>query len=651
MRIIELERLAATLLVAACPDWQLSLEFTPKDWQKEVTLKLRKELQKLQAQKMTEIDMQLKTNHKSGSGREMSATTRAMPGSGDSGVSGTRGGNDTTYRPDSTQNSATAVAGNTPSVRKRFCMQARTRGTAPGNVSGEDTTLHGTSAEPGMKHCAALVPGSGKPGLYTHLVPIPGTGVVNTRGTTPVYTPTVNPVPCNQPLLAFINRTRSVPVASAQSRFLQPIQQREKLLRDYYNTKVQHMCTLPGVPTSSSSLDAETDPARLGSAPVLVGSASCSASIARMASVAHGAAESTTLAGVDTADSSGTPPVPETSFPTPPPQTVSDTTNSSQTEPASRDGGRQPDRRNVVSVDKTIKLTASQRQSRLHGVLETATRLWHWMKVHITILEQTKHHSVPELLSQCAIRGVQRFLDRRLMTHPPDGLDGYLRNAVYESMMTCHANLAFFQRQGITNGKTPSATIFAQSLHPEHVAAVQATMASKSSIDLSTDQSHPYRDVLDVALFGYFFATRTRGVDFVPRYYASHFGRERWCAQHSDVIVDVSPTGSRPAARPLLCDHEPVIVHLFGQWVVLYKGGTWWCRTGMESIATWCLLFCIGQKCISRDGGLNCSSALGDVMEDWDQPCSADDNTSDTVRVLATSWFESCRSQNHRNWQ
>lgn len=215
------------------------------------------------------------------------------------------------------------------------------------------------------------------------------------------------------------------------------------------------------------------------------------------------------------------------------------------------------------------------------GVLETGCRLWHWTSLQLTLVAQRTACPIPPLALAGAVAGVRAFMALRLSIAPPDELPLELRTAVVEHCLTGHARLWQAQKSKGRTTLAASGTVFADTLHPEQTRSILATVTDRPAEQLLADQAHPFRDVLAVTGFGFFFELQTRGVPWRTQFYSSHLNSP------TELHTLAFPV-PQPGTRPL-----PVcrVAHLLGQWCVLTETTVVWLRSGEEAVAAWTTLF------------------------------------------------------------
>ena len=214
-------------------------------------------------------------------------------------------------------------------------------------------------------------------------------------------------------------------------------------------------------------------------------------------------------------------------------------------------------------------------------VLETSCRLWHWGELQLQLVRQRTVQPIPPAVLETAVRGLRGFMAARLRLAPPDELSLVLRVAVMEHCLVGHARLWQARKTQSRDARATTEVTFKDTLHPEEVRTIMATLVDRPSKELLDDATHPFRDTLQVAGFGFFFELFSRGVPWVDHYFLSHFNSTDHLAQQ---VFPPAPSGFRP---PDVCH----VAHVLGQWCVFSANHLTWVRSGEEAAAVWCLLF------------------------------------------------------------
>jgi hypothetical protein len=228
-------------------------------------------------------------------------------------------------------------------------------------------------------------------------------------------------------------------------------------------------------------------------------------------------------------------------------------------------------------------------ESKMRGILEVATRLSFWTNTHLRIMRERQCIA---LRSSELSRGVFRLramFSDVLRIEPDDSVRVLFTTLVYQNAMTACTREFYLQRNPRQSVRMNMITIMNNSLSPEHIKWIQSSFNGKKMTEIVIDNIHPYKDLVDLCLFGSQFEVQTKQT-WLKRYCA--FGNS-----FQDMVpVMFSATRDNRPRRPL-------VVLVAGQWCVLERIDTvFLCKTSIEAVLVWLLLIWTRYDCTLEDG-------------------------------------------------
>jgi hypothetical protein len=270
-------------------------------------------------------------------------------------------------------------------------------------------------------------------------------------------------------------------------------------------------------------------------------------------------------------------------------------------------------------ADTAVTDARDQTDSQIYGasikgkqlaVLATAVRTTIWLNIQLHLVQSLESVNIQHGELLCidkARKGVIGFLNEHMSIQPHFKVRSMIITLIYEYNLTGGASQLYRQmRPDYAKEKIAVSSVLEEILHPEHRRMIRSSFNKRDMTTLFKDTTNPFRNIIIFGLFGWFVNTQLQ-VDWRWLYLVTNYQlMERW-----EDWLRAQNRGNRV--------RRPVIVCLFGHWVVYLKKRIYIAKDAFDALAVWCSVVAFHHNNIIEDQDLCIGKVLNVVFKDFDQ--------------------------------